>query len=412
MYNTTQQQLAFDKFTQLKVGALFMKMGSGKTKVALDLVNYNRVDLMLYICPFSTKDNIQQEIDKWGVCCEYILIGYETIQSSDKAYWELLKKLKNKKCFIIADESIFIKNEETNRFNRLLKLREECKYALILNGTPITKNEWDLYNQMYFLSPAILNMNRQQFLETFFKRITYKKLHENERTFYKFSEVNAELLQKMIAPYIFECDFDFKKHEVEDFKYIICEPSEYLEEKEQKLKEYMKYEHSQIIMNMLQSLNVISAKTKEKNDALIEYIRNKQLIVYCNFLAEVEYISSKIECFVIVGETKQEDRARIIEEFKSSSKPLIMTFGVGAYSLNLQFCNEIVYSSLTFDFGKMEQSKYRIKRLGQENNIKYTYFLTNFGINKLILENLKKKDSLGNLIKEKLKRGTKWIENL
>lgn len=412
MNNTNQQQIAFDKFNKLRVGALFMKMGTGKTKVALDLVKYNKVDLMLYICPFSTKDNIQLEINKWSINCEYILIGYETIQSSDITYLELLKKLENKKCFIVADESIFIKNEQTKRFNRLVKLREKCKYALILNGTPITKNEWDLYNQMYFLSPKILNMNRQQFLETFFKRITYKKLHENERTFYKFSEVNAELLQKMIAPYVFECDFDFPKREIEEFNYIDCESLQYTEEKEQKLKEYMKYEHSDIIINMLQSLNVISAKSKEKNDAIIKYVKNKQLIVYCNFLAEVKYISSKINCFVITGKTRQEDRIAIIEKFKHNQKPLIMTLGVGAYSLNLQFCNEIVYSSLTFDFGKIEQSKYRIKRLGQRKNIKYTYFLANFGINKLILENINKKHSLENLIKEKLKGGTKWIENL
>lgn len=60
-----EQQLAFDKFSKLKVGALFMKMGTGKTKVALDLVNYNvennGVDFMLYITPFSTKENIEAE---------------------------------------------------------------------------------------------------------------------------------------------------------------------------------------------------------------------------------------------------------------------------------------------------------------------------------------------------------------
>lgn len=35
---TNKQQLAFDKLSRLKVGALFMEMGTGKTKVALDLI--------------------------------------------------------------------------------------------------------------------------------------------------------------------------------------------------------------------------------------------------------------------------------------------------------------------------------------------------------------------------------------
>ena len=111
MKNTKSQQIAFNKFKELKVGALFMKMGTGKTKVAIDLVNYNNVELMIYICPFSTKDNLEKEIKKWNINCEYVLIGYETIQTSDKQYLGLISKMKNKKCFVIADESIFIKNE-------------------------------------------------------------------------------------------------------------------------------------------------------------------------------------------------------------------------------------------------------------------------------------------------------------
>ena len=34
------QLIAYDKFKKLKVGALFMEMGTGKTKVAIDLIIY------------------------------------------------------------------------------------------------------------------------------------------------------------------------------------------------------------------------------------------------------------------------------------------------------------------------------------------------------------------------------------
>ena len=48
------QQEAIEKLSKLKVGALFMEMGTGKTKVALDLINSkkNKVDYVLWICPF------------------------------------------------------------------------------------------------------------------------------------------------------------------------------------------------------------------------------------------------------------------------------------------------------------------------------------------------------------------------
>ena len=408
--NNNQIQ-AFEKFKKLKVGALFMQMGTGKTRIAIELVDYNKCDLLVYIAPFSTLKNIEEEFIKWNLSTPYILIGYETIQASDKKYLDLLNEINNKKVFIIADESIFIKNEETKRFKRLCEVRKKCEYALILNGTPLTKNEWDLYNQMYFLSPSIINMNRNQFLTTFFKKITYKKRGHKENTFYKFSEVNAELLYKMIEPYIFKCDLDFNKKEFVEYHYIIYENDEYYKEKEKKLNEYIENRKSETIVNMLTQLNLIASNYYKKNDELIKYINNKKVVVFCNFINEIEYISNKINCYTIVGGTK--NRKNIIEKFKNDNKPLLMTYGVGSYSLNLQFCNEIVYSSINFDFAKMEQSKYRIKRIGQEKDIKYTYFLTDLGINKLILENINKKMTLENLIKEKMMKGDiEWLKNI
>ncbi|MDY3778474.1 MAG: DEAD/DEAH box helicase [Candidatus Onthovivens sp.] len=402
---------AFNKFKKLKVGALFMKMGTGKTKVAIELIDYNKCDLLVYVAPFSTLKNIENEFIKWNLKTPYKLIGYETISSSDRQYLELLNQLKNKKVFIVADESIFIKNEETKRFKRLLEIRKHCEYALILNGTPLTKNEWDLYNQMEFLSPLILKMNREQFLNTFFKKITYRKKGHKENTFYKFSEVNAELLYKMVEPYIFKCELDFYKDEISDYHYVIYENDDYYIEKEKRLNEYIEKGTSNVIINMLTSLNVIASNYDKKNDEVIKYIKDKQVIVFCNYLDEIDYISSKLDCYVIIGNIK--NRNEIIKKFKNDNKPLLMTYGVGSYSLNLQFCNEIVYSSINFDYAKLEQSKYRIKRIGQEQDIKYTYFLTNLGITKLILENLDKKMTLENLVKEKMMEGDlKWLKSI
>ena len=74
-----------------------------------------------------------------------------------------------------------------------------------------------------------------------------------------------------------------------------------------------------------------------------------------------------------------------MKDFKEKmDKPMIMTLGVGSFSLNLQFCNEIVYSSISFNYGKMEQSRYRIKRTGQEREVEYTYILGDFGINNMM----------------------------
>ena len=406
----TKQIEAFEKFKALKVGALFMQMGTGKTRIALELVNYNKVDYLLYVCPFSSKDNIEKEINKWGISCDYDIVGYESIQSSSRIYLETERRLEGKRCFIIADESIFIKNENTNRFNRLVQLRKKCEYALILNGTPLTKNEWDIYNQMFFLSPLILNMNRADFLSTFFTEITYKKRgQKREKTFYKFSEVNAEYLYKLIEPYIFKADLDFAKREEEERKYIKYTYTEYTQEKEEALQRVRDGKKDDAyLLKLLTKLNYIASTYDIKSMNIANYIKNKQVIVFCSYLEEVEQISSLVDCYIITGATK--NRKEIIERFEQDTKPLLMTLGVGSYSLNLQFCNEIVYSSITFDYGLLEQSKYRIKRIGQERDIKYTYFLTDVKITQFVLESLKKKKTLKELLEDKIK--TKKTEEI
>ena len=76
---TSQQKEAMEKFKKLKVGALFMKMGTGKTRVALQLAEYNKVNLLVYVCPFSCIENIRAEFSKWDYSGEYEIIGYETL---------------------------------------------------------------------------------------------------------------------------------------------------------------------------------------------------------------------------------------------------------------------------------------------------------------------------------------------
>ena len=49
-----KQKQAFTKHLSNKVGALFMKMGTGKTRVAVELVNtVENLDLVVYIAPLD-----------------------------------------------------------------------------------------------------------------------------------------------------------------------------------------------------------------------------------------------------------------------------------------------------------------------------------------------------------------------
>ena len=405
---TEKQMKAIEKFKYLKVGAVFMKMGTGKTRVACELVNYNDPDYLLYITPHSTIENIREEIQKWVVKCEYDIEGYEGIASGKKKYSFLHDKVERlkaegKKLFIIADESIFIKNGRSKRTIRCKELRKFFDYALVLNGTPIVKSEWDLFNQMDFLSEKILQMNSYEFLEKFFVEHIGKK-HGREFHYYTFYEPNRPALTKMCAPYVFEADLDFEHEETEKCIWVDYSYSKYYDIIRKCTDDYSRYREDSLI-SMFTLLQKEAALASLKNITVSEYIEGKQIICFCSHIEEVEQIKDMLEgeCYVITGDTSKASRVRIMEEFKNDTKrPLIMTLGVGSYSLNLQFCNEIVYSSITFNYGSLEQSRYRIKRTGQSRDIRYTYILSDLGINHMMFRNIDRKESLSMIIKKLL----------
>ncbi|AZF90730.1 hypothetical protein CHPC877_0027 [Streptococcus phage CHPC877] len=408
---TNQQNQAFKKFKNLRVGALFMEQGTGKTRVALELIRKTDADLALFFCPFSTKNNLLSEIEKWGIDIEFMVYGYETISSSDTAYLEVLNLVEDRNVFIVADESIFIKNESSKRYRRLLNIAKHSNYRLILNGTPITKDEWDIYNQMNFLSPKIIGMGRDQFLNTFFKKIKYKKRGQSAREFYKLSEVNIDYLHRLIKPYIFECDFKFdKKVNVENILVLASAGTRerYEFQKNKLLNSLMAGESC---VEQFQNLAVACFDDKNRHKEIASHLKG-QIIVFCTLLSEVKHISEETDCYVITGATAPKKRIEIINRFKEDDKPLLMTYGTGAFGLNLQFCNKIAFASIAFDYGKIDQAKSRIRRIGQERDIEYTYFTSDLGIYTMMQENNQRKLDLKELIIDKIKKGERFENSI
>lgn len=106
---TNEQKKAIEKFKKLKVGALFMKQGTGKTRAALELVNSTNTDILLIVCPYIAKENINKEVKRWGVHCQYLIVGYETISASDNTYIDILNYIKGKKHLLLQMRAYSLK---------------------------------------------------------------------------------------------------------------------------------------------------------------------------------------------------------------------------------------------------------------------------------------------------------------
>ena len=182
------QEQAREHLRQWKVGALFMEAGTGKTRVSCELINsVSELDLVVWFAPLRTIKSpvgvasVIDEVNKWSdFKCNTLFVGIESIGCSDRKYLEVLQLIKEaRKPFVVVDESIKIKNMTAKRTRRLLEISKYAEYKLILNGTPLSKNLLDLWAQMEFLSPAILQMDLTKFKNTFCKYTEITKTINN-----------------------------------------------------------------------------------------------------------------------------------------------------------------------------------------------------------------------------------------
>lgn len=399
MNNLLQNQTqAINQRQDWKVGALFMKMGTGKTRVALELVNQiKNTDLVVWVAPLrtispldSTLPSIKDEVSKWGGfnAKEVVYIGIETIQASDRQYLQLYRKISESwNCFLIVDESIKIKNINAKRTQRLLELGKMVEHKLILNGEPVTRDLLDLYPQMQFLDPEILNMSLPEFKDTFCKYTKVTKYSQGYGRSYSKEFItgyeNIDYLYSLIGQYIFECDLDLQiKQLYENKSYTIDE-----EAKE--------------VYNML--------KTKYLDNELL-MLKNNNIFLELTMKMQHEYCctESKFEAVADWFKTYPEDKSIIFCKYIRSAeeckkrfpKATVLNYKTGSYSLNLQHLPYTVYFDKTFDFGDKIQSSHRNYRTGAEQDCRYLELTGDVGLEDMINKNNAKKINTSEYLKK------------
>ena len=390
-----QQTSALSKMSQWKVGALFMKMGTGKTRVAVELVNQvPDLDLVVWVGPLrsikpidKTLPSIKDEINKWGGfnAKEIIFVGVESIGQSDRTYLKTLGKvMRTLNTFLVVDESIKIKNFDAKRTQRLLEISKVCEFKLILNGEPITKDLLDLWPQINFLDPQILNMNLAEFKNTFCKYTTVTKrfngYKEYSKTFITGYE-NIDYLYSLIGQYVFECDLQLNIQQVfEEKNYRLSEEEieRYTALKEKYLDDkVLMAMNNNIFLELTMKMQHEYCCSEEKFEVVKDWILDEaKTIIFC------KYIASADECR------------------KQFPKATVLNYKTGSLSLNLQDKPYTVYFDQTFDWGDVVQSQHRNYRTGAEQDCRYLRLIGNVGLENLIFDNNKKKLGISEYLKK------------
>lgn len=386
---TKSQEEAVEKLARLKVGALFMACGTGKTQTAVALVNsVEGVDCLYWLCPCQVKENLLTELEKCG--CKYAphIIGIESIGCSDRIFMEELEYVQRfKKVFMVLDESIKIKNARAKRSKRILDLAKHAEYRIILNGTPVTKNIMDIYMQMQFLSPKILPFkNWYKFRDSYCKTTTYKKGGVIQKTVIT-GYANVDHLLSLIKPYVYTCNLELKvdkKYHVLHWYLDFDEEEAYKDLKQELFANYSENASDVNILAILQKLQHSYACARNKWRLLDEYLTD-QTIVFCKY-----HVS----------------RDEVQERYPNAK---VLTYGTGSFGLNLQDYNRIIYFDKTFDYSFREQSEGRIYRNGQQLDCEYYDLTGDVGLEQMIDRCISNKEGLVQHFK---KQGKKAIEQL
>lgn len=381
-----QQAEAFDKLKAWKVGALFMKPGTGKTRAAMEIIKSINCSDVFWFGPLRTLDNttsssVPVEIERWGgLHLPVTYIGVESISMSDRIYLSVVAAItKSKNPFLVVDESLKIKNAESKRTKRLLELSKLAQYKLVLNGTPITKNLMDLWSQMEFLSPKILNCTHEQFKRKFciITKITKRdNRHSYSREFITGYE-NVDYLYSLIRHYIYECDLNLNISQIYKNK-------EYIIDNECK-EEYYRIKKLYLEDEMLMQKN---------NNIFLELTQKMQHSYACT--------PSKFECINNIFNSVPQNKSIIFCKYKSSvaackkkyPNALILSYQKESLGLNLQDRYCIIYFDKTWDLAARYQSLHRTFRTGQEEDCIYYDLTGDVGLERLIDVNIEKKTSL------------------
>ena len=409
------QRAAIEKLSRLRVGALFMDMGTGKTRTALELVwlRRKRIAKCVWCCPVSLMEETKREILRHTSCIDadihmigprtreknmpqtgWHIVGLESLSSSPRVVY-LLDKLIDGETFLVVDESTYIKGHRAKRTRRLIKFGARTPYRLILTGTPIQQGIEDLYTQMEFLSPLILGYTSRRAFQGALAVLAPKRAFSAET-------MSLGEVCRIIAPYVYQVSKeDCLKLPPKMYRRILCRFSEeqtmlYQAVKNRFLDDLDSYGTSDLgtaIFRLFSGLHSVScgilpsgflgAKRlrNQRMDALfseLKKLKTSHVIIWVNHLESIAALDEdfpkvfhKMPVYTVHGKVPAAVRTTKIDLWKKRGGVLIATQGTGGYGLTLTESHRVFFYSENWRYALRLQAEDRCHRIGQKSSVHY-----------------------------------------
>lgn len=456
----SHQQLAIAKLTGLRVGGLFMEMGTGKSRTLIQLAYDRRqhLDKVVYFCPVNLKSTAEFELQKhianpsvyvfdnktkMGQIPDawFYIVGVESIGQSDRVTL-CANDLITTRTMVVIDESDTCKNHKALRTQRLIHMSQRSRYRFIATGTPVGEGVVDLYAQMSFLSQDILG---------------YKSFYSFAANHLEYSEeykgmivrsLNTDVIAAKIEPYVYQVKKD-ECLDLPDRQYLSRTFSLSSEQRElyQRAKEEILMSvpddeiDSYVIFRLFTALREIVSgfwhrlpdpnpthqwsehfepetlfaehdRTALLTSVIREIPPHEKVIIWVNFhhcINQVldalthEYEDGAIAQFH--GRTL--DRGAEIDKWRNDARFLIASPKCGGRGLTLNEAAYTVFYNNDFPYRVREQAEARNHRIGQTRKPTYIDLIAGDSIDDRIFTALYKKENLVQAFKremDKLKR--------
>lgn len=379
---------------------IFSDTGTGKTIMGLEIASHYNKSLIL--CPLSVIETAwiddchkfypdKKIVNVWGNSKDYRLkmlnqpadfyvMNYESF----KIIYDDIRKAKFD-C-VIVDESSVMKNMSSQITSTLLDFATIVPHRFVLSGCPTPNHNSEIFPQMKFVDANLFGNNYYGFLARYFHQdmsnphYWYQTDEDKDRYYARLSEKSI-FLKKEDCVDLPEKIFEVRKFDLSDAQRRHY--NEVIEDIKSNINQWSKFEFTAKLMKLREITNgfVIGKdnsvlefdNNKEKLlDEVLSELKNKQVIVWCQFQHEIDTLSKKFGGVGVTSKTK--DRDSIIRRFKDGEINLLFThpklIGKG---LTFTKCTYNIYDSLSYSYEEFKQSQDRIHRIGQ--NSKCTYII-------------------------------------
>lgn len=409
-----------------------MEQGTGKTRTALEFIKIRldagKIDRALWLCPCSVKKNLALDIAKHSDVEPGIITicGIETLSSSARAASQLMRLVESHEVQLIVDESALVKNPRAIRSERITALAAKCPYRMILNGTPVSRTEADLFQQFYILDWRILNYRS-------YYSFAANHLEYDEKYRGKIRRVlNIDYLTDKIAPYTFQikkdecltlpekdssvCWFSMTEEQEEHYHEVVDRFLDLELLSEQTGSSAFIYKVFTALQQVSSGQRILSGPMEtirrepfftdpEDNPrimALLETISEtdgEKAVIWCKFREEIDDILEVLQrrglpAVRFDGSVNQKKRQENLSKFAGETRFLVANKTCAGFGLNLQFCRNAIYYNNDWNWATRAQSEDRLHRIGQNQTVRLWDIAGNNSIDERILDCLTRKGNM------------------